>query len=169
MYLIRNRQLLTRGLKGTPSTQLGVRILSPLYIPRQLPQSTCLHAKFKNAHIQGCFLRRTSACFTSPASYLAVLLLSNLSSPICSPIFSAVFSPISLIPLSSSKTFLSTLNICIRVYRTPDVSLTKSKLDSFKKGLDTNSLYPMLIEAIHAAHSLGIKYLWVDYLCIYLD
>jgi hypothetical protein len=66
IHLIRNRQLLTGGLKGTPSTQPGVRILSPLYIPRQLSQSTCLYTKFKNAYIQGRFLCYTLACFTFP-------------------------------------------------------------------------------------------------------
>jgi len=50
--------------------------------------------------------------------------------------------------------------------RTPDVSLTKPKLDLFKDGTDKSSLYLMLIEAIHAAHRLGIKYLWVD--CLHI-
>jgi hypothetical protein len=37
---------------------------------------------------------------------------------------------------------------------------------SFNKETDTSSLYPMLIEAIRAAYSLGIKYLCVDCLWI---
>jgi hypothetical protein len=66
MHLIRNRKLLARGLKGTPSAQLEVRILSPLYVPRVIPVCLPLRnmQKYKNAHIQGHLLRLTSACFT---------------------------------------------------------------------------------------------------------
>jgi hypothetical protein len=53
--------------------------------------------------------------------------------------------------------------------RTPEVALTKSRLDKFKQGIELNSLYPMLVSAIYVVRQLGVAYLWIDCLCIVQD
>ncbi|KAH7216336.1 heterokaryon incompatibility protein-domain-containing protein [Fusarium oxysporum] len=47
--------------------------------------------------------------------------------------------------------------------------LTSSTLESFKNGIDVNNLPVPFKETIHIARLAGIKYLWIDSLCIKQD
>ncbi len=49
------------------------------------------------------------------------------------------------------------------------LTTTGSSLEQRKQGIEWSSLPKTFRDAIHVTHSLGIKYLWIDSLCIVQD
>ncbi|EON95747.1 putative het domain protein [Phaeoacremonium minimum UCRPA7] len=53
--------------------------------------------------------------------------------------------------------------------QTESSSLTLDRLETFKKQIPTDLLYPLLRDAFEAAGRLGFRYMWIDCLCICQD
>jgi hypothetical protein len=115
--------------------------------------------------IQACSVTHRQCLPPSPPPFLPTRLLEIQSAP--TPTIKLL--PTSLLPLETTNTHYLALSYCWGNPPHNPLRLTHSTSQSLHAGIPTSSLPQLFQDLVSLAQLLGVKYIWIDALCIQQD